>query len=254
MSIRQSFCYSIFQDGGDYQPLFKAAADIGYEATEFWFRSDEEPQRIEQARRQGLKVASMIGHQGGLNDPASHDKIESELIDSIDFAFEHEMIGLICFAGNRMPGQNDLEALSCCAKGLERVIEYATQKNVQLWIELLNSRIDHKGFVCDRVSWAVALCEMVDSPLLRILFDLYHVQIMEGDLIRRFEQCRQWIGHVHTAGVPGRGDLDDQQELNYLAICRAIRHTGYTGLVGHEFKPKGDPAQALAAAYATCDV
>lgn len=254
MSIGQSFCYSIFQADGDYQPLFKAAAEVGYQATEFWFPGEQEPQRIEQAKQHGLKVLSMIGHHGGLNDCAQHDKIEAELVDSIEFAARHGLAGLICFAGNRIAGQDDSEALVCSAKGLRRVADHAAANGVELWIELLNSRIDHKGFVCDRVSWALALCEMVNHPAVRILFDIYHVQIMEGDVIRRFRQCQSWVGHVHTAGVPGRGDLDDQQELNYPAICRAINHSDYTGLVGHEFKPKGDPAAALAAAFKTCDV
>jgi hydroxypyruvate isomerase len=124
---------------------------------------------------------------------------------------------------------------------------------VNLNLELLNSKVNHAGYQCDHTAWGVAVVERVNSPRVKLLYDIYHMQIMEGDVIRNLSENIHWVGHVHTAGVPGRFDLDDEQELHYVGICRAIAATGYEMYVGHEFKPKGDPVEALAAAFAVCD-
>jgi len=123
---------------------------------------------------------------------------------------------------------------------------------VNVNMELLNSKVDHPGYQCDHTDWGVALCEMVNSPRFKLLFDIYHMQIMEGDLIRSIRKNIRWIGHFHTAGNPGRHDMDDEQELNYRGICRAIAETGYELYVGHEFTPKGDRMEALRRAYEAC--
>ena len=223
-------------------------SDMGYSAIELMTPGDELASIVEAARHHGLAVASMIGHASladGLNRAENHERIEAELHAQIDLAAQYSIGGLICFSGNRNPGQSDLEGMVTCARGLRRIAPYAEEKGINLNIELLNSRINHPGYQCDRVDWGVALCEMVGSPRVRLLFDIYHMQIMEGDIVHAIRRSIRWVGHFHTAGVPGRQDLDDEQELNYTGICRAIQATGYDLFIGHEFRPKGDPIEAL---------
>ena len=129
----------------------------------------------------------------------------------------------------------------------------AEKAGVNLNVELLNSKVDHAGYQCDRTSWGVAMCRKAASPRVKLLYDIYHMQIMEGDVIRTIRENIQWIGHFHTAGNPERRDLDDSQELNYRGICRAIAGTGFDGFVAHEFTPRGDPIEALREAFQTCD-
>ncbi|MEI8197989.1 MAG: TIM barrel protein, partial [Phycisphaerae bacterium] len=140
-----------------------------------------------------------------------------------------------------------------CAKGLKRIAPYAQEKGVNLNVELLNSKVDHFNYQADRTTWGMALCEMVNSPRVKLLFDIYHMQIMEGDVIRSIRKAIKHIGHFHTAGNPGRNDMDDLQELNYRGICKAIADTGYDLYVGHEFKPKADLLPAIRQAFTICD-
>lgn len=241
-------------------------AEIGYAAVEFFWPGDTPDDkvlgyRLEElvttVQRHGLAVASMSGHQSlgdGLNKVENHDRIEAELRRNIDLAARYGIGGLICFSGNRNPGQSDLEGMIVCAQGLRRIAPYAEEKGVNLNIELLNSKVNHPGYQCDHTEWGVALCEMVNSPRVKLLFDIYHMQIMEGDVIRSIRKHIRWIGHFHTAGNPGRRDFDDTQELNYRGIARAIAESGYDLYVGHEFTPKGDPIEALRRAYEICAV
>ncbi len=232
-----------------------ALADIGYAAIELMNPGDALPGIVETARRHGLAVASMVGHaslRDGFNKYENHDRIVAELRDKIDLAAEYGIGGLICFSGNRNDGQSDLEGMIVCAHGLRQIAPYAEEKGINLNIELLNSKVNHPGYQCDSAEWGVALCEMVNSPRVKLLYDIYHMQIMEGDLIRSIQRSLPWIGHMHTAGNPGRQDLDDDQELNYTGICRAIDAAGYELYVGHEFRSKGDPIEALRHAHAVC--
>ena len=151
-------------------------------------------------------------------------------------------------------GLTDDEALDISATLLRRVAPYAEEKGVNLNMELLNSKVDHAGYQGDHTAWGVALCEAVGSPRVKLLYDIYHMQIMEGDVIRTIRDSINWIGHFHTAGNPGRNDMDDTQELCYPAICKAIAETDYDLYLGHEFTAKGDRLEALAAAYDTCSV
>ncbi len=123
-----------------------------------------------------------------------------------------------------------------------------------LVLELLNSKVDHADYQCDRTAWGVAVCRMVDSPRVRLLYDIYHMQIMEGDLIRTIRENHQFFGHYHTAGNPGRNEIDDTQEISYPAVVRAIGATGYAGYIGQEFIPRGDPVAALRDAFERCHV
>ena len=135
-----------------------------------------------------------------------------------------------------------------------RVAKYAEEKGVNLNIELLNSKVNHPDYQCDTTAWGVEVCKAVNSPRVKLLHDIYHMQIMEGDLIRIITENIEYIGHFHTAGNPGRNDLDDEQEIYYPAVMRAIAKTDYDLYVGHEFGPKGDPLAAMQAAYDTCNV
>jgi len=257
MKIKQSLCYPMLNTTGlNLDTFFRAAAQIGYAAVEAWFRGADFEEMVALAKHHHLAVASICGHQSlkdGLNNPANHDRIEEELKVSIDLAARHGIRGLICFSGNRLPGQTEDEARDAVVSGLRRVVPFAEKHEVNLNMELLNSKVDHPGYQNDHTAWGVSVCERVNSPRVKLLYDIYHMQIMEGDVIRTIRENIRWIGHFHTAGNPGRKDLDDTQELNYPGICDAIAATGYDLYVGHEFAPKGDPIEALEAAFRTCD-
>jgi hydroxypyruvate isomerase len=257
MRIKQSLCYPILGDTGmSLDSLFTLAASIGFEAVELWDRGDALDRIVNTAQKHGLVVASMIGHNAlvdGLNKRSNHARIEDELKTSIDIAVRYDIPGLICFSGNRQPYQTEIEAIEAVADGLRRIAPYAEQKGINLNMELLNSKVDHPGYQCDHTAWGVAVCERVNSPCVKLLYDIYHMQIMEGDVIRTIRDHIRWIGHFHTAGNPGRNDLDDTQELNYAGICRAIAETGYDLYVGHEFMPKDDLEASLRHAFALCD-
>jgi len=256
MRIRQSICYPMFANRIGLEPLCKAAAEIGFAAIEIWGRGPDFEDSVSTAKRHGLRIATFVGHaslQDGLNKRANHDRIEAELRASIETAAKHQVPGLICLSGNRQPGQGEDEAMEAVADGLRRAAPLAEKMGVNLNLELLNSKVDHPGYQCDHTSWGVELCKRVNSPRVKLLYDIYHMQIMEGDIIRTVRDNIQWIGHFHTAGNPGRNDMDDTQELNYAGICSAIAETGYDLFVGHEFAPKGDPIAALRHTFKLCD-
>ena len=257
MRIKQSMCYPIFRPKDmSLDELFRIGAEIGYDAVELWARGDDFEEVVEAAKRHSLAVASMQGHGSlpdGLNKRSNHDRIEAELRESIDIAAKHGIPGLICFSGNRQPFQTDPEAIDAVADGFRRIAPYAEEKGINLNMELLNSKVNHAGYQCDHTSWGVAVCEKVNSSRVKLLYDIYHMQIMEGDIIRTIRENIKWIGHFHTAGNPGRNDMDDTQELNYAGICRAIAATSYPWYVGHEFKPKGNLIEALGWTFKLCD-
>jgi hydroxypyruvate isomerase len=257
MRIKQSICYPLFKTAEmSLDDLFEAAAGIGYAAVEMWFRDETFEEMAAKAKEHGLVLASMCGHQSlpdGLNKRSNHDRIEAELRDSIDIAARLGIPGVICFSGNRQPHITEVEAAEACADGLKRVAPYAEQKGVNLNMELLNSKVNHAGYQCDRTQWGVGVCQRVGSPRAKLLYDIYHMQIMEGDVIRTIRDNIRYIGHFHTAGNPDRHDMDDAQELNYRGICRAIAATGYEYYVGHEFSPKGDRIEALKATFGICN-
>jgi len=257
MRIKQSICYPLFRPKEmSLETLFKTGAEIGYPAVELWGRGPDFEDIMALAKKHKLVVASMGGHDSlpdGLNKRSNHERIERELRASVDLAAKHGIPGVICFSGNRQPYQSEDDAINACAEGLRRVAAYAEQKGVNLNLELLNSKINHPGYQCDHTAWGVAVCERVNSPRVKLLYDIYHMQIMEGDVIRTIKENIRWIGHFHTAGNPGRNDMDDTQEMNYAGICKGIASTPYALYVGHEFKPKGDPIQALRDTFKLCD-
>jgi hydroxypyruvate isomerase len=229
---------------------------MGFAAIELWKPGDDFEEVIELAQAHDLAIATISGHDSlavGLNDPGQHDRIEAELHASIDLAAEVGVPGLICFSGNRREGVGEEDSMAATVEGLRRVASYAEKRGVNLNMELLNTKVDHPGYECDHSAWGLEVCRRVNSPNVKLLYDIYHMQIMEGDIIRTITENIQWIGHFHTAGVPGRHDFDDTQELNYRGICRAISASGYEFYVGHEYKPKGDVYDSLRRTFEICD-
>jgi hydroxypyruvate isomerase len=208
-------------------------------------------------RKFGL-VCSM-GYAGGgsiadgLNVRANHDAIEASFRKLIPRAAAERVPNVITFFGNRR-GIKDDEAIEISVEGLNRVKRIAEDHGVTVCIELLNSKVDHKDYQGDRTTYGVAIVKAVDSPRIKLLYDIYHMQIMEGDVIRTIRENRQYIAHFHTGGVPGRNELDDRQELNWRAVAQAIVDTGFSGYLAHEFRPTREPLASLREAVAVCDV
>ena len=209
------------------------------------------------ARDHGL-ICSM-GYAGGgsipdgLNVKANHDAIVRNFQQTIPRAAAMRVANVITFFGNRR-GMSDQEAIANSIEGLNRVKRIAEDHGVTVCIELLNSKVNHKDYHGDHTSFGVNVVKAVQSPRVKLLYDIYHMQIMEGDVIRTIQENREHIAHYHTGGVPGRHELDDSQELNWRAVCRAIVDTGFSGYLAHEFVPTRDPLTSLGEAVALCDV
>jgi hydroxypyruvate isomerase len=191
--------------------------------------------------------------EDGFNDPQLHPMLIEELNAAIPVAARAGVPNLIAMFGNRR-GRSDAEGIANCVAGFSKVAPVAEAHGVTVCVELLNSKVDHPDYQGDRTAFGSAVMERVGSPRLKLLYDIYHMQIMEGDLIRTIREHRQWIGHFHTGGVPGRHEIDDSQELNYHAVAMAIADSGFNGYIAHEFKARGEPYAALAAAYRICQV
>ena len=258
MRIKQSFCYPCFKTPEmTLDRLCREAAKIGLAGIELWWRGQDFDDLVGAAGTHGLAVASMCGHGTlgtGLNRREEHERIEGEVRESLEVAARLGIPGLICFSGNRNAGQSEEDALEATVEGFRRLAPHAERKGINLNMELLNSKVDHHDYQCDHTKWGVHVCKMVGSPRAKLLYDIYHMQIMEGDIIRTISDNIQYIGHFHTAGNPGRRDMDETQELYYPAIMRAIADSGYEYFVGHEFGAKGSVLPALKAAYDLCNV
>ncbi|MCA9882285.1 MAG: TIM barrel protein [Anaerolineae bacterium] len=250
MAIKQSICWWCF-DKLSPEEICKAAVDIGYPAVELVF---EENWPI--VKDHGLAIAAIGGHgplEDGLNKRSNHERIQREIETNLEKAVKWGIRNLIVFSGNRN-GISDEEGLANTVEGLHRVAKAAEDAGIMLVLELLNSKVDHPDYQCDHTDWGVKVCQQVDSPNVKLLYDIYHMQIMEGDVIRTIQDNHQWFGHYHTAGVPGRHEINETQELYYPPIIQAILATGYDGYLGQEFVPTGDPIAGLRQAYAVCDV
>jgi hydroxypyruvate isomerase len=232
--------------------LCRAAADIGLTAVDLL---DEPDWRV--VRQFGL-ICSM-GYAGGgsipdgLNVKANHNAIVANFERLIPRAEAERVPNVITFFGNRR-GMSDEEAIANCVEGLNRVKRIAEDHGVTICVELLNSKVNHKDYQGDHTAFGAAVITAVGSPRVKLLYDIYHMQIMEGDVIRTIRANRDLIGHYHTGGVPGRHELDDSQEINWRAVCLAIADTGFTGYLAHEFEPTRDPLTSLREAVALCDV
>ena len=204
-------------------------------------------------------LCSMVTHQkANLEQGFSHVKFHESLITTylkwIDQAAEHGMPNVIVFSGNRF-GISEEAGLDNCAIGLDRVVKHAEKQGVMVVMELLNSKVDHPDYQCDHTAWGVALADKIGSPNFKLLYDIYHMQIMEGDIIATIRDYHPYIAHYHTGGVPGRREINDSQELNYPAIMRAILETSYTGFVAQEFIPSyEDKIAALREGVLICTV
>jgi hydroxypyruvate isomerase len=190
----------------------------------------------------------------GLNRLENHDRVLESLKRDITLASAAGVTNTIVFSGNRK-GMPDGEGLANCAIGLNRIKAYAEEKNVVVNLELLNSKVNHKDYMADHSAWGVELMKRVGSPRVKLLYDIYHMQIMEGDLIRTITENIAFIGHFHTGGNPGRNEIDDSQEVNWHPVAKAIADTGYQGFLSHEFVPiKTPPIKGLEDAYRICTV
>jgi hydroxypyruvate isomerase len=189
----------------------------------------------------------------GLNRKANWESCLGKIRKSIEANAEAGFPNVICFSGNR-DGMSDDEGLANCAEALKQVVGLAEEKKVTICMELLNSRVNHKDYMCDLSKWGVKLVKTVGSERFKLLYDIYHMQIMEGDVIATIKRDHDCFAHYHTGGVPGRNEIDETQELYYPAIMNAIVETGYKGWVGQEFIPKRDPMASLAQAAKICDV
>ena len=203
----------------------------------------------------GMTCAVANGPGGitkGWNRLEHHDELVRKSEELLPKVAAAKIPQMIVFSGNRA-GLPDAEGIRNCATGLKRITPLAEKLGVTVIMELLNSKVDHRDYQCDRTAWGVELCKQVGSDRFRLLYDIYHMQIMEGDVIRTIREHHAWISHYHTAGNPGRSNLDDTQELNYRGICEAIVATGFKGWLAQEFMPRGDAAAALGAAVRICD-
>jgi hydroxypyruvate isomerase len=191
--------------------------------------------------------------KAGINDKQNHSTIDPKMREAIKAAVAAGAPNVIVLAGDRK-GLTDAEGLENSALFLNHIKGLAEEHGVTLCIELLNSKVNHPGYMCDQTSWGVELCKRVNSPRVKLLYDIYHMQIMEGDVIRTIQQNLKYIGHFHTAGNPGRHQFDDTQELNYKGICRAIADLGYQGCLSHEYTPTKDPIETLDKMMTICEV
>ena len=201
-------------------------------------------------------VCSMISTHSlseGLNNKKNHAECISKIRTAIDAAAEYGFPNVITFPGNRA-GMSDDVGIENTVEALKQIASYAEQKKVTINLEYLNSKVNHKDYMFDKTSWGVEVCKKVGSDRIKILYDIYHAQIMEGDIIRTIRDNKDYIGHYHTGGNPGRNEIDDTQELYYPAIMRAIAESGFKGYVAHEFVPTRDPLTSLTQAVKLCDV
>lgn len=215
-----------------------------------------DPKEWDAVRRHGLRLTVVPGPTtiaDGLNRKENHDAAEQKFRTLIDDAARAQAHSIIVFSGNRR-GLNDEEGAANCVIGLNRLKKYAEDRGILIVMELLNSKVNHKDYMCDRTPWGVRVVKEVNSPSVKLLYDIYHMQIMEGDIMRTIREFHPWIGHYHTGGNPGRNEIDDTQEIYYPAVARAIVETGYTGYFAHEFIPRRDPLTSLAEAVRICTV
>jgi hydroxypyruvate isomerase len=243
------WCYSSIP----LEDLVIAAKEMGIKSVELLG-----PKDWPVVQKHGLTVAmaygSSLGLTKGFNDPALHEQLLKEYSESIPKAAEAGLKNVICFSGNAN-GKSYEEGLENCAKGLDPVLKIAAKHNITICMELLNSKVDHKDQQCDHTEWGARLCEKTGSANFKLLYDIYHMQIMEGDVIATIRKNIKYIAHFHTGGVPGRKEIDETQELYYPMIMKAIVDLGYKGFVAQEFIPsKTDKLASLKQGVLICDV
>jgi hydroxypyruvate isomerase len=237
--------------------LCQAGREMGLESVELLQPSD-----FPVLKKHGL-ICAMVSNPsvdglGGItrawNRVEHHDKLVGAYETQIKAVADGGMQNLICFSGNR-GGMDDEQGLENCAAGLKRIMPFAEKHQITISMELLNSKVDHRDYMCDHTAWGVELCKRIGSERFKLLYDIYHMQIMEGDVIRTIRDNKDYIAHFHTGGVPGRHEIDESQELFYPAIMRAIVETGFQGHVAQEFIPaRPDKLDSLRQGVHICDV
>lgn len=250
--INHSVCRWCYGKIG-FDELCEAAKDMGIKSIDLM-----EVQDFPTLKKYGLICAMVSGVPGGigsgLNRVENHDKIVAFFEKTAPLVAEYGYPNIICFSGNRR-GMSDDKGMDNCAEGLKRIAPIAEKHNVTVCMELLNSKHDHKDYMCDHSAWGVELCKRVGSDRIKLLYDIYHMQIMEGDLVTTICENHQYFGHYHTGGVPGRGEIDGTQEIHYPAVMEAIVASGFKGFVAQEFVPKrADALQSLRQGVHICDV
>lgn len=258
MTFTQCFIAPCFRsEGQTLDQLCAQARAIGYTAIEHWHRGADWEEFCAAAKKHGLRIASFVGHQSlakGVANAGEHERILGELRTSLAEAKARGIGNLIVLTGNREHDVTDAEHRAHAAACLARIAPEAEAAGVNLNLEYLNTRVDHPDYCFNKLEWGLDVVRRVNSPRVKILLDLYHRQIMEGDLVRALKEAKDHIGHIHTAGNPGRHELDESQEINWAAVARGIAAIGYTGFVSHEFFPTGDKIAALRQAYEVCSV
>jgi hydroxypyruvate isomerase len=214
------------------------------------------PDAFPTLKKHGL-IATMVsggsGIKNGINDKKNHAEIDAKMRAAINAAADDGMPNVIVLAGDRQ-GIPDEQGLENCAGFFNNIKKLAEDRGVTLCTELLNSKVNHPGYMCDHTAWGVEMCKRVGSPRVKLLYDIYHMQIMEGDIIRTIQQNIQYIAHFHTAGNPGRHEFDETQELYYPAICKAIADLGFQGFLAHEYTPTKAPLETLDKMMRLCEV
>lgn len=253
--INQSIALWCYEEYFPLPKLCAVAKELGCSSIEL-----VSPEDWPLLKEQGLICGMAHSHwfDIGMNNPKHQPACFEKLRESIDACAEYDFPNAITFTG---PSDNltPEEGFKNCVAGYKEIVGYAEEKGVTLCLEMLNSRVTtemqgHPGYQGDHTDYVMDIIKAVGSPALKILFDVYHVQIMDGDIIARIREYGEYVGHYHVAGVPGRGEIGAGQEVNYPAVMEAIVETGYTGLVGHEFIPQGDAMESLREAVAICDV
>jgi hydroxypyruvate isomerase len=193
------------------------------------------------------------GIKDGINNKNNHAEIDRRMRETIKATAAASAPNVIVLAGDRK-GLTDEEGMDNSVLFLNNIKSMAEDMSVNLCMELLNSKVDHPGYMCDHTTWGVEVCKRVDSPRVKLLYDIYHMQIMEGDIIRTIKRNFKYMGHFHTAGNPGRHEFDDTQEMNYTGICKGIADAGYQGFISHEYNPTKDPLETLDRMLSLCEV
>lgn len=250
--LKQSVSRWCYQDI-PLDALCAAAAKMGLQGIDLL-----QPAEYDVPRRYGLRctmgyAADMMTIANGLNRRENHAAIEQAFRIGIPQAAKAGVPNVIAFSGNRR-GLSDEEGAANMIIGLNRLKPIAEDHGVTICVELLNSKVDHADYMADHTAWGVGVCKAVNSPRVKLLYDIYHMQIMEGDLIDTIRKNIAWLGHFHTGGVPGRHNLDNTQEVNWRAVAKSIADLRFDGYLAHEFVPTGDPLTALAQAVRTCTV
>ena len=250
--LKQAVCPGVFGKSNlDFEGKCREAARLGLYGIDL-----VGPDTFPMLKKYGLIPTMVPGGSGikdGINNKNNHAEIDRRMRDAIKATAAAGAPNVIVLAGDRK-GLTDEEGMDNSVLFLNNIKSMAEDMSVNLCMELLNSKVDHPGYMCDHTTWGVEVCKRVDSPRVKLLYDIYHMQIMEGDIIRTIKRNSKYLGHFHTAGNPGRHEFDNTQEMNYTGICKGIADSGYQGFISHEYNPTKDPLETLDRMLTLCEV